>query len=406
MEARVLTDPPAGVPSVSLDPYADTSLQDPGGCANVWLGAGEAFWLASIGTWGVARYRDVRDVLADPDSFCSSAGGGIVDRLANPSPRPPSALLDADPPDHTASRGVISEVLTTMARKPQFEEWGRIADALVKRLVRAGSFDAVSELATPFGHAIVPQEIGIRDFRPDLSFLYGVVGGDSQYPFNDRYAASVSDSRLAEALRWVDASCERQNLTPGGWGAAVHDAARTRGFDGPHAELLVRSLVLAGVENTIRSVGSMVHLLARHPRQWAALRDDPSLCRNAVEESMRLEGAALQFFRTTTREVTVGTYNIPPRSKVLVLVAAANRDPRRWQDPHHFDVTRTASGQLGFGFGPHVCVGQAIARQQMIAVLRSLVTHARILRPAGDAIRSLNHTVRGFERVPVAVEAG
>jgi 4-methoxybenzoate monooxygenase (O-demethylating) len=107
------------------------------------------------------------------------------------------------------------------------------------------------------------------------------------------------------------------------------------------------------------------------------------------------------FFRTTTREVTVGGVRIGAAEKVLLFLAAANRDPRRWPDPDRYDLRNRANGHVAFGFGIHACVGAAMARLEGEVLLAELARRVASLEPAGPPVRRLNNTLSGFAALPL-----
>lgn len=113
----------------------------------------------------------------------------------------------------------------------------------------------------------------------------------------------------------------------------------------------------AGVDTTVNGLGAAVYCLARFPDQLARLNADPTLARAAFEEAVRVESPVQTFFRTATRQVTIGDVTLLEGSKVLMFLGAANRDPRQWERPNDYDVTRKNVGHVGFGTGIHGCVG-------------------------------------------------
>ena len=137
---------------------------------------------------------------------------------------------------------------------------------------------------------------------------------------------------------WIAAHCTRDALTPGGLGDRIYASADEGTITEDEAALLVRSLLTAGVDTTVIGLGCALDCLARDPAQWRLLREDPSLAGAAFEETLRYASPVQTFFRTTTREVEVGGVRIGAGEKVLLFLAAANRDPRRWPDPERFDI--------------------------------------------------------------------
>jgi cytochrome P450 len=109
------------------------------------------------------------------------------------------------------------------------------------------------------------------------------------------------------------------------------------------------------------------------------------------------------FFRTTTRAVDVAGVQLGDGEKVLLFLAAANRDPRRWDRPDTFDVSRRAAGHMTFGTGIHGCVGQAVARLETEAILTALASRVASLELTGEPERRLNNTLRGFDTLPLRI---
>jgi cytochrome P450 len=126
--------------------------------------------------------------------------------------------------------------------------------------------------------------------------------------------------------------------------------------------------------------------------------------KRVLEESLRWDGTVQTFFRTTSREVAIGEAVIPEGSKVLLFLAAANRDPQRWEQPEMFDIGRSASGHVGFGFGIHQCLGQMVARQEIEVLLKAMLPRVAAIRLLGNVERRLNNTLHAIASVPVAFE--
>src|SRR5260370_11508578 len=155
---------------------------------------------------------------------------------------------------------------------------------------------------------------------------------------------------------------------------------------------LVISLLSAGIDTTVNGIGAAIYCLARFPDQWLRLRNDPSLARNAFEEAIRFESPVQTFFRTTTREVEIGASRIGEGEKILMFLGAANRDPRRWDNPDVYDVTRRTSGHVGFRSGIHMCVGQPVARLEGEVMLAALARRVAAIEITGPVKRRYNNT--------------
>jgi cytochrome P450 len=198
----------------------------------------------------------------------------------------------------------------------------------------------------------------------------------------------------------VALACKRENLKPGGWGMQVYEAADRGDCTPEEAERLVRSFLSAGVDTTVNGIGNLMLAFGRHPDQWQRLRAQPSLLPRAFEEGLRWDSTVQTFFRTTSREVETPEGSIPEGSKVVLFLAAANRDPRRWTEPGRFDIGRQASGHVGFGFGIHQCLGQMVARQEV-----DMLPRVGAIRLTGAPERRINNTLHALATLPVEFEA-
>lgn len=169
------------------------------------------------------------------------------------------------------------------------------------------------------------------------------------------------------------------------------------------AGMLVRSFLSAGIDTTVYGLGNALFCFARHREQWTILRENPSLIRLAFEEVLRFEAPVQTFFRTTTREIDVAGMKLGEGEKVLLFLAAANRDPRRWERADQFDVRRRATGHMTFGTGIHGCVGQAVARLESEAIFGALAKRVASFEMTGEPKRRLNNTLRGLDSLPLRV---
>jgi cytochrome P450 len=210
--------------------------------------------------------------------------------------------------------------------------------------------------------------------------------------------------RSAPHQAYVSEQCQRANLTPGGFGACIHARVDAGEITEAEAPMLVRSLLSAGLDTTVNGLGAAIYCLARFPEQWARLRNDPTLARNAFEEAIRFESPVQTFFRTTTRDVDISGSKIGEGEKILMLLAAANRDPRRWDNPDCYEVTRRTSGHVGFGAGIHMCVGQLVARLEGEVLLAALARKVATIEITGPVKRRYNNTLRGLDRLPVTIK--
>src|SRR5262245_15658333 len=162
-------------------------------------------------------------------------------------------------------------------------------------------------------------------------------------------------------------------------------------------------LLIAGHETTTNLLGNLVLALLDHPDEWEALRRDPSRVPAAVNEALRYDAPVQGFFRTARTSYAVGGREIPAGERVLLLFAAGNHDPRKYEDPDVFRAARNPEDHLAFGGGIHFCLGASLARMEGAAVLGELVRRVRGFELAGPVERTQNPTLRGARRLPLRI---
>jgi cytochrome P450 len=211
--------------------------------------------------------------------------------------------------------------------------------------------------------------------------------------------------RAEEVSAWIDAHCARAALTDDGLGAGIYAAADAGEITHDEARLLVRSFLSAGVDTTIDSIGLALRALAQHPEQWALLRADPALARNAFEEATRYDSSSQSLFRTTTESFEFAGQTLARHEKVLVLIGSAGRDPAVWDEPDRFDIRRRLTHQVGYGTGIHGCVAQMMARLEGEVFFRALAEKVGTLTCTGPSQLRLVPGLRGLSSLPLALAA-
>ena len=394
---------PATLPASDLDPFSHEVLENPLPMHEQLRNAGAVVYLTRYDTYAFARYEQVRSALVDWQDFQSGAGVGLSNFRYEEPWRPPSLLLEADPPRHDAPRRVLSKVLGPRALHRLRERWFADAEAVVDAvLADGGTFDAVPALAEAFPLRVFPDAVGIPQEGREHLLPYGDHLFNAFGPPNDLVAKGAP--RVAELSGWVNAQCARDVLTDDGFGAQIWAASDRGDITAGQAPLVVRSLLSAGVDTTVHGLSAILYAFATNPDQWTRLREQPALARVAFDEAVRWESPVQTFFRAATCDVRVGEHVVPDGKKILMFLGAANRDPRRWEDPDSFDLTRDPSGHVGFGMGIHQCAGQHVARLEAEALLTALVRRVRGIELAGPTKRHHNNTLRAWESIPVRIE--
>jgi 4-methoxybenzoate monooxygenase (O-demethylating) len=386
-------------PETDVDPFTADSLLDPVPWQERLREAAPVVRLSRYGAYAVTRYADVKAALRNHEDFESGAGAGLQNYRRERPWRPPSLLLETDPPEHDHYRGVVGPALLAKALQELRPGFEAAATALVDRLLEVRRFDAVGDLAEPYVVQVFADAVGLETEGRHHLLPYGQSVFNSFGPLNDLFRER--QAAAAGATDWVLSRCRREALSSDGLGARIWAATDDGRVTDEQAPILVRSLLGAGLDSTIGAIAATVRCLAVHPDQWQLLRADPGQARHAFEETLRYESPVQMVWRTTTRDVVVSGTRIPAGEKVVLVLAAANHDPRQFDDPLAFRVERRGHGQLDLGFGIHQCVGMHMARMEAEVLLQVLAERVGRIALTGPGERVPNNSLRSWGSVPV-----
>jgi cytochrome P450 len=391
-------------------------LQRPAVIADPWpwhwalLAADGLCWDPTVRSWLAGRHADVSRLLADPQ-FSAVTDHARSARSAPAAVRHLFPLLDAhvsfvDPPEHTRLRRILADPF-----KPRHVEAleGFIAAAVAAALDRTaatGHIDVVTDLAYRIPLQVIQHLLGLDEVDlPTLrrwSNAWGdVVAAPGHLPTGDttRLLDDVND--LIDHLHRTVAAhrAEPRDTVTAGLVAAT-DTGRIS-----EVELIANlmMLVTAGHETTANLIGNAVAALLDHPGLADRLRHDSDLLPAAVDELARLYPPTQYTARTARAEVRIGDAQIQPGQAVVLVLAAANRDPGAFPDPDTLRLNRPATPRhVAFGHGPHFCFGAPLACLETRLVLAGLLDRCTELRPAGTPRWRLNGNLRGLASLPVA----
>ncbi|MGW4830284.1 cytochrome P450 [Amycolatopsis japonica] len=298
----------------------------------------------------------------------------------------------------------MARLLSPRALRSLRQPFLRAAESLVdKVLAEDDGFDGVSEIAEAFPLTVFPDVVGLGEDVREHLLPYGDLVFNFGGPMNELAVSALR--RGGGAVAAVDAQTRRVALRDNGIGAQIWQAVDAGELPAEEAPLLVRSLLTAGVDTTVSAIGAALHALATNPDQWQLLRDDPRRARFAFEEAIRVESPVQTFYRTSVRETDLAGASLPADVKVYLSLGAANHDPRRFEEPDRFDLTRETSGHVGFGVGIHHCVGQHLGRLEGEAILTALAGKVKSIGLAGTPVRRLNNSLRSWASLPLVLAA-
>lgn len=316
------------------------------------------------------------------------------------------SLLEMDPPDHTRVRRVAAPAFTPRRMAAYEARIEALAREFVDRAIAAGSFDLQKLIAAPLPIAVISQLLGVDEVDDAAFVRYGkALGGLLDGPQSLRHVREATTAR--EALRGMFAPLIAQRRTDPREDMLT-TIAQHEGDTISADEMmpLCTLLLIAGFETTVNLVGNAVHQLMRHRDQWDRLVEDPALAAGAVEETLRFDPPVQLTSRVAHEDVEVGGRLLRKGSWVIPILAAAGRDPKVFDQPDRYDITRAdASNHLAFSSGIHYCVGSSLARLEATIVLRVIAERMPTLRLNGKAPIRPSRVIRGVRRLPVTVEA-
>jgi len=384
---------PATLQTSTIDLWSDDVLNDPYPAFTELREQAAAVYLEPNDVWVITRYKEIRDALADWETFTSTkvAFNEKTNEVLT------GTTLASDPPLHTTLRAALSENLTPRALRGLKVTIDEKADKLVAELVERGSFDAVHDLARELPLQIVLDLIGVQGEVREKILDWGAAAFNLLGPLNER---SMESLPLAGELYGWTHNMNGDELTEGSIGRAIFDAGARGDIPAELCGHIIHQYLAAGMDTTIGAIANAIEAFGANPDQFDLVREDAALIPAAFNETLRYEALMHTQGRGTTRDVDVDGTVIPAGSQVGVLFCAGNRDPRQYDDPDTFRVERNPVDHLSFGYGVHGCAGQGLARLEAFAVIDSLRRRVKSFT-VGESTRNLNNSSRVLGSLPV-----
>ncbi|MEM7221196.1 MAG: cytochrome P450 [Pseudomonadota bacterium] len=337
------------------------------------------------GFWVLTRHQDVFDVSRNQTLFSSHDGGPVIwdfepEQLAMQQ----ANLMGAPPERHAAIKRVVVPAFGPKALADFWPEVDRVAKEIVDAIAQRGECEFVFDVASKLPVFTFCTLMGIPEALHQRVFELGNATADTENPARSDADASAAIQLLM--LGAEQAQLKRAQPDDSLFSRLIHAKVDGESLDEMTVNMFFLTIAIAGHETTRSTAVHFLRLMHEHPAQFELLMSDlDRYLPNAIEEVLRYSPPVVKFRRTVTQDTVVAGQSMARGDKVYLSYPAANRDPEVFDDPHTFDITRAnASKHLAFGTGPHVCIGARLARYQLQAMLRELLTRLPDIRPVGD----------------------
>ena len=370
------------------------------------------YWHPGLNAWALVRYDDVQRMLRDPRFSAEAADHyrgdlppsmeakrKVVDRFRY------SMLLFKDAPAHTRFRSLITKAFSSKVVESLRPFVQTVVDEQIDMICHQGKLDVIEQLAVPLPMRVISRILGIPEadfprFKAWTEDFFALVGASLSTPaLVERGHRGVVglDGYLRETL-------EDRRKQPGDdlLSLLIHAEEQSQVLSADEIVATAALFLLAGYETTTHLIGNGLLALLEHPDQLDKLRADPELASGAVEEFLRYNSAAFQLVRRAREQIELDDHVIQEGEIVVGFLHAANRDPARFSDAERFEITRKDNYHVGFGYGPHICIGAPVARLETQIAINTVLRRLPEIALASTSLEwGCNSIIRGLRALPV-----
>lgn len=361
--------------------------------------------------WVLTRYTEVHETLRDRRLGRAYTHRYSHEQFGKPEPDPRWSrfheherwsLLALEPPDHTRLRRLVTKVFTPRAveaLRPMVES---LADELIEPCVDQGRFDLITGYAQPYSVAVICSMLGVprADTQDLLDWSHAIV---KMYELSTTDAVrEAANTAAAEYIAYTKALIAEKRRNPDGLLVSELVRVEDEGDTLTEDEIISTTMVLleAGHEATVNTLGNGMRAILRHPGEWQRVVSGEVPARVAVEEMLRWDPPLHLFERWVLEEgVEIAGQPIAVGQEIAMLFGSAQRDPRRFDDPDRFDISRGDTGHIGFGGGIHLCVGAPLARQEIEVSVAGLAARFPEIELTEEPEYHPNFVIRGLKAV-------
>lgn len=326
-------------------------------------------YLTPFGYWVVSGYEEAAELLRDPrltsefhrDAKWAEHRGGADSPVVRDT-RMWMLMLDGSA--HRRIRGLVNPVFSARAIMKMRPRISEIVQRIFDEMGSGRNIDLISNLALPIPVTVICGLVGLPvEDREQCRVWTEAIGHVVDPALNERTEKAMN-AALTEFRAYIAEHLAARRVSPRDDILSRLLAAEVDGEKLSDDEIIANVLLLfnAGHETSVNLIGNGMLALLRHPDQMQALRDKPELLDEGIEEFARYDAPVQLVARMATEDIQVGGKTIPAGAKLMLLLGAANRDPRRYEDPDRLDLSRTDIKTLAFGGGPHYCIGAMLGK--------------------------------------------
>ena len=361
-----------------------------------------------------AGFDDCDEVLRHPASCSDRLKSTVTQRAvaAGQEARPfgTPGFLFLDPPDHTRLRKLVSKAFSPKVVRALESDIAGLVDGLLDKVAAAGHMEVIADLAYPLPVAVIGRLLGVPiEDEAQFSWASALLaqGLDPFIAFTGQPQGVEERMKAGLWLRGYLRDLLRQRRADPGEDLMSGLIAVEEAGDQLTEEEIVATcnlLLIAGHETTVNLIANGVLAMLRHPEHWSALSQDADRASAIVEETLRWDPPVQLVGRIAGEDMSIGEVRIPKGDSMMLLLAAAHRDPAVTERPDEFDPTRDSIRHLAFGLGPHFCLGAPLARLEAAVALSAVTQRFPDARFIPDPpVYKPNVTLRGMAGLDVAV---
>ena len=393
-----------GETAVQWDPYRPDFWMNPYPVFRRLREEAPLYYNQQYDFYAISRFSDVESGLTNRETF-SSSRGDILEYIKADMDIPRGMFIWEDPPLHTAYRRVLTQVFTPKRMNDLEEKIRAYCVRCLDPLVGAGRFDFITDFGAQMPARVIGMLLGIpeEDQEAIRDRVDAALRTEAGKPIDVAQSslASFRGAGFEEYIDWRVKHPSDDLMTQLLQVDFYDEAGAKRKLLREEILIFVNLLAGAGNETTTRLIGWMGKVLNDYPEQRAELVKNPSLIPNAIEELLRYEPPGPSVARYVLKDIALHGQTVPAGSAMLLLVASANRDERRYPDGDRFDVQRQGPPHITFGRGIHACLGAALARVEGRVALQELLKRFPTWTVDLDNAKlSSTSTVRGWDNLP------